>query len=246
MEQMIRAASKQLGVEDVNNSVQIQEFFERSKKTEDDKRARNFLLTSIVESQLQQGDGQFYSLLMPWSTCTTCHGLGQKVEIKMEKVPVRCHFCEGTGIKTVICKSCHGDGTNPDGTKCKTCKGTGKYRYYGIEGRDQKPCPNCTPRKPCPSCNGEKGKKDCDQCHGSGRIYLETKGSGQVMAMTSARKINKTFFCGHCHGTGKAKEPTNPVMSAERAKVISDAVADSTAVAKLKKSAKKALSHQEK
>jgi len=222
---MVEQAAKIMGVVDVLNDKEINKKFDLSKRGSIEKEATDLLLKNHVEWQLNQGDGKFYWVEHEGaSSCGPCHGARSKMDILMEKVPAKCHFCEGTGIKTVPCMSCHGDGSNADGSKCRTCKGTGKYRYYGIEGREQKPCPNCTPRKACEACGGKKGNKNCTECHGSGRVYLETKGTGLVSVLTSARKVNKTFYCGHCKGSGKAKEPTNPVLTTMKAEEVSGAI----------------------
>lgn len=100
------------------------------------------------------GTGNSEGKITSWSSgtrCTKCGGEGviyieketyctcERGRVsRMEQVP--CNGCGGTGKKSVICPTCHGQKRHTERmtTPCSVCKGTGSR----------------TVRNPCPTCNG--------------------------------------------------------------------------------------------
>lgn len=118
-------------------------------------------------------------------TCFTCSGEGK----------VDCPECDGKG--SFHCKTCDGTGQVPDIIKCPSCHGNGSVSVnrerieYRTDSDGQRIAVTVRYQQSvrCSHCNGtgeyKRGMKDCERCHGKGRITCNTcKGERKIECNT--------------------------------------------------------------
>lgn len=136
----VNSAMVQLGVSKLNEENVFKTFFSKT-MNEKNIQAKNVLLVNIMEYRFISGE----SLRIPFQKyCSDCNGKGFHVlDREFSLFFETCNFCQGTAVKTVPCKKCS-DGILPDGSTCKTCQGTGRYRYRQNRYLDEAiSCPKC-------------------------------------------------------------------------------------------------------
>lgn len=125
----------------INEQAVFGQYFntEQTKKT---KTSKNVLIAFLDEQKAKRD----LPLTIPFQNyCPTCLGRGYEI-MSREKtiVTLGCDTCDETGVKKVMCIKCQGTGTRKDGSKCFTCKGSGKFYLYRNNKRGNDiPCPRC-------------------------------------------------------------------------------------------------------
>ena len=145
--------------------------------------AKNVLLRNKIE-QMVEKDGRFnLSGLIPFETaCLSCKGTGEIYKFFKQTIPVDCKFCDqdengkSTGRKTV---------------RCKSCKGTGKFKKPNGQEVDCRTCDKDENGKPTGTVTFK-----CRKCRGTGTF--------QRLAIDS--KIKSTTHCKACKGRGFISE----------------------------------------
>lgn len=95
--------------------------------------------------------------------CRVCNAVGT------------CTNCDGTGVYSVDCNRCSGQGI----FHCTSCRGTGRWEAIQCDlckGTKKLPCRACNAMGiiPCRSCN--QGKRPCQKCGSSGKLLCHTCG----------------------------------------------------------------------
>lgn len=160
-EEKIKNAKETLSIEstDIDERTVFDNFLDKliSAKSEHEKseavKAKIALMIYLDEERHKRETAFFVPIK---NYCKKCASKGYIPEREIVLEKIGCPDCDGTGLKTVPCKKCNGEGYI-NGSVCSICKGSGKYRLYKTKNRDR--------------------NFHCGRCQGSGEVYEVHLGS---------------------------------------------------------------------
>ncbi len=134
--------------------------------------AKTELIRHVVSSQMKAQ--RYFEIVSPFkNSCVACRGAGEIFKFNEKTVKVNCHICAGK--KGII-------------IKCKSCKGTGRFKKRWKSG----------------------GGVDvtCKICNGKGRRFVkcvECEGKGYKLKPVKHYTLKSTTPCKHCNELGFTK-----------------------------------------